>query len=345
MAFGRSDPDALVAAFASSDFSHDEAAWQASVEEDRAPDELAIPAMDSDGNYSAPALVRILNAYDAYLQDRSQRRNLKLVIDSAREGVEKLLQTMDLCLEEGLDDPHNPIHQAARAGFDEFLQGLAALQESLERRDSDLAESALDHLQQGTNRIMDAFAFFQKLRNVLFTVRCPACDAEVQRGTPRCSACQAPIPQHQDLSEGRVVAVNEEGVPQPQVAPPALTTPNYQRLDLAIQSWRRGETDDDALWGDVTAVEANMSGHRQVNKNEMEDLEGLTEEEQALTVRLLGAIDTALQGSLEALSEMKLYWDDRDSGHLNQGLALLGPPTQRMIEAFLALQSITVEEE
>jgi len=64
-----------------------------------------------------------------------------------------------------------------------------------------------------------------------------------------------------------------------------------------------------------------------------------------VTLRLLGLIDVALEGSLKALEEMKLYWDDRDSDHLDKGMAMMGPPTQQMIEAFLALQSITVEED
>ncbi|MBT9585686.1 hypothetical protein IV102_20260 [bacterium] len=345
MAFGRSDPNALVAAFASSDFSHDDAAWQAAVEEDRPPDELDIPEMDPDGNYTAPVFERVIRAYRSYLEDKSQRRNLKQVLDSAREGVEKLLNTMDLCLEEGLDDPNNPIHQAARAGFEQFIQGLDDLQDSVEQRNNDLAEAALEHLQQSTNRIMDAFGFFQKLRNVMMTVHCPACDAENRRGNAKCSACQAPIPQQESLNEGRVVAVNAEGVLQTETPPAPLTTPNYMRLDQAIHNWRQGALDDAGLWNDVAAVEANMSGHRSVNQAELEDLEGLTEEEQAITVRVLGSIDVALDGSLQALAEMKRFWEDGDSDHLDKGMAMLGPPTQKMIEAFLALQSISVEDE
>jgi hypothetical protein len=345
VAFGRSDPNALVAAFASSDFSHDDEAWQAAVDEDRPPDELDIPEMDADGNYQAPVLRRVMDAYQSYLADPGMRPNLKQVLESTQKGVEQLLNTMDLCLEEGLDDPHNPIHQAARAGFEEFLQGLGGLQEWLRQRNHDLAPSALEHLQQGANRIMDAFAFFQKLRNVLMTIHCPACDAENRRGTVKCSACQAPIPQLETLSQGRVVAVNAEGVPVAEPTPTPLTTPNYQRLDQAIQNWRQGSLSDDALWQDVTAVESNMAGHRKVNQAEMEDLEGLTDEEQAITARVLGSIDAALDGSLLALAEMKLYWEDGDGDHLTQGMAMLGQPTQKMIEAFLALQSITVEDE
>lgn len=345
MAFGRSDPDALVAAFASSDFSGDDAAWQDAVEQDRPPDELAIPEPDVDGNYTSPVLDKVIEAYEDYLRDKSKRRELKLVLQKSREGVEKLLHTMDLCLEEGLDDPNNPIHQAARAGFEEFIQGLDDLEASVEQRDSKLAQAALDLLQQGTNRIMDAFAFFQKLRNVVMTVRCPNCEAENRRGTVKCTACQAPIPQQETLSQGRVVAVNAEGVPQAEAAPAPLTTPNYQRLEQALQKWRQSELNDEGLLADISAVEANMTGHRRVNQAEMEDLEGLTEEEQEITLRLLGSIDIALDGSLQALTEMKLYWEDGDSDHLVKGMAMMGPPTQKMIEAFLALQSITVEEE
>lgn len=345
MAFGRSDPNALVAAFASSDFSGDEAAWQEAVEQESPPDELAIPEMDADGNYTSPVLERVLQAYDAYLQDKSQRRSLNQVLESTQAGLEKLLNTMDLCIEEGLDEPTNPIHQAARAGFEEFLQGLDLLQQSVEQRKGDLAESAFDLLQQATNRLMDAYAFFQKLRNTLMTVYCPACGAENRRGSPKCGACQTAIPQQETLSEGRLVAENAEGVLQSEAAPPPLTTPNYQRIEVALERWQRQELDDDGLWAEISGVETNMLGHRKVNKAEMDDLEGLTEEEQEVTLRLLGGIDVALEGSLAALADMKLYWDDGNPDHLTRGMAALGPPTQKMIECFLALQSINVEEE
>jgi hypothetical protein len=78
-----------------------------------------------------------------------------------------------------------------------------------------------------------------------------------------------------------------------------------------------------------------------VNQAEMEDLEGLTEEEQELTTRLLGGIDSALQGSLQAIATMKRYWSDRQRQHVLQGLQQLLDPTQRMIEAFMALQAVT----
>ncbi len=345
MAFGRSDPDALVAAFASSDFSHDESAWAEAVEQDRAPGEFDVPEIDADGNYNSPVLTRVLDGYAAYLEDRSQRRAFTSTLDSVRTHIERLLNMMDVCLQEGLDDPNNPIHQAARAGFEDFLTGLDELQESLEKRDQKLAEGAFEMLRLGTNRIMDAFAFFQKLRNVVMTLNCPQCEAENRKGDTKCQACGVTLPQFETVEEGRVLAENAEGVLRQEPATPALTTPNYQKLELAFHRWRQNEMDDSALWNEIVQVETNMNGHLQVNRAEMEDTEGLTEQEQEVTLRLLGLIDLALEGSLKALDEMKLYWENKDLDHLDKGMAMMGPPTQQMIEAFLALQSITIEED
>lgn len=345
MAFGRSDPDALVAAFASSDFSHDDTAWNEAVEQDKAPGEFDIPEIDAEGNYNSPVLTRVLDGYAAYLEDRSQRRAFTNTLDSVRTQVERLLNTMDVCLQEGLDDPNNPIHQAARAGFEDFLTGLDELQDSIEQRDQKLANGAFEMLRLGTNRIMDAYAFFQKLRNVVMTLNCPQCEAENRKGDTKCSACGVTLPQFEAVEEGRVLAENAEGVLRQETPTPALTTPNYQKLELALHRWRQNELDDTALWDEIAQVETNMNGHRQVNQSEMEDTEGLTEQEQEVTLRLLGLIDVALEGSLKALDEMKLFWEDKDMDHLDRGMAMMGPPTQQMIEAFLALQSITVEEE
>ncbi len=345
MAFGRSDPDALVAAFASSDFSHDDSAWNEAVAQDKAPGEYDIPEIDADGNYNSPVLTRVMDAYTAYLEDRGQRRVFTTLLGETRTKVEQLLNTMDVCLQEGLDDPNNPIHQAARAGFEDFLTGLDELQDSVEQRDSKLAEGAFEMLRLGTNRIMDAYAFFQKLRNVVMTLNCPQCEAENRKGDTKCHACGVTLPQFETVSEGRVLAENAEGVPRQESATPALTTPNYQKLELALQRWRQNEIDDPALLAEINQVETNMNGHRGVNQNEMDDTEGLTDQEQEVTLRLLGLIDVALEGSLNALAEMKLYWEDKDSDHLDKGMAMMGPPTQQMIEAFLALQSITVEED
>ncbi|MBX3166127.1 MAG: hypothetical protein KF760_01900 [Candidatus Eremiobacteraeota bacterium] len=345
MAFGRSDPDALVAAFASSDFSHDDTAWNEAVEQDKAPGEFDVPEIDADGNYNSPVLTRVLDGYAAYLEDRSQRRAFTSTLDNVRTQVERLLNTMDACLQEGLDDPNNPIHQAARAGFEDFLTGLDELQDSVEQRDPKLADGAFEMLRLGTNRIMDAYAFFQKLRNVVMTLNCPQCEAENRKGDTKCHACGVTLPQFETVEEGRVLAENAEGVLRQEPSTPALTTPNYQKLELALHRWRQNEIDDSALWNEISQVETNMNGHRQVNQSEMEDTEGLTEQEQEITLRLLGLIDVALDGSLKALDEMKLYWEDRDMDHLDKGMAMMGPPTQQMIEAFLALQSITVEED
>lgn len=345
VAFGRSDPDALVAAFASSDFSHDDEAWNTAVEQDKAPGEFDIPEIDADGNYNSPVLTRVLDAYAAYQEDRGQRRAFTTLLEETRANLERLLNTMDVCLQEGLDDPNNPIHQAARAGFEDFLTGLDELQDSIEQRNTRLAAGAIEMLRLGTNRIMDAYAFFQKLRNVVMTLNCPQCEAENRKGDIKCHACGQTLPQFETPGEGRVLAENAEGVLQQEVVAPALTTPNYQKLELALHQWRQNELEDDALRDEIAQVETNMNGHRQVNKNEMEDTEGLTDQEQEVTLRLLGMIDVALEGSLAALEEMKLYWEDKDMDHLDRGMAMMGPPTQQMIEAFLALQSITVEED
>jgi len=345
VAYGRSDPDALVAAFASSDFSHDDAAWEEAVAQEKPPGEYDIPDIDADGNYNSPVLTRVLEGYQAYLEDRGQRRSFIVLLDSTRSNLERLLQTMDVCLQEGLDDPNNPIHQAARAGFDDFLTGLDELQDSIEQRDLKLADGAFEMLRLGTNRIMDAYAFFQKLRNVVMTLNCPQCEAENRKGDVKCQACGLTLPQFETVSQGRVLAENAEGVPGHENSLPALTTPNYQKLEVAISRWRQNELNDSALWDEIAQVEVNMTGHRQVNQSEMEDTEGLTQQEQEVTLRLLGLIDEALEGSLQALAEMKNYWEDKDMAHLDQGMAMMGPPTQQMIEAFLALQSITVEEE
>jgi hypothetical protein len=345
VAYGRSDPDALVAAFASSDFSHDEDAWNAAVEQDKPPGEFDIPEIDEDGNYNSPVLARVLDGYAAYLQDKSQRKSFLALLDKTRANLERLLNTLDMCIQEGLDDPNNPIHQAARAGFEDFLTGLDELQDSVEQRDPKLADGAFEMLRLGTNRIMDAFAFFQKLRNVVMTLNCPQCEAENRKGDVKCHACGQTLPQFESAGEGRVLAENTEGVLGQEAAQPALTTPNYQKLETALHRWRQNEINDDALWAEIAQVEANMNGHRQVNKSEMEDTEGLTEQEQEVTLRLLGLIDVALEGSLKSLDEMKLFWEDKDMDHLDKGMAMMGPPTQQMIEAFLALQSITVEEE
>ena len=208
-----------------------------------------------------------------------------------------------------------------------------------------LANGAFEMLRLGTNRIMDAYAFFQKLRNVVMTLSCPQCETENRKGDAKCRACGLTLPQFETPGPGRVLAENAEGVPGQENTTPALTTPNYQKLEVAISRWRQNELDDSALWNEIAQVEVNMTGHRQVNQSEMEDTEGLTEQEQELTLRLLGLIDGALEGSLQALEEMKVYWEDKDMDHLERGMVMMGPPTQQMIEAFLALQSITVEEE
>lgn len=242
--------------------------------------------MGEDGNYTCPWLESILDAYEAYLRDKSTCPTLIEELDQTFQRVEHLYDDLQDLIDPA--DPAAPLLHSATEGLQEFLAGLAQLKKSIQPPNARLAQRALERLQQATNKVMDAHAFYQQ--------------------------------------------------PPPQVP---LTTPNYQRLDLAIRQWNEGEVDDELLKLEIEAVEAKMLGHLRVNQAEMEDLEGLTEEEQELTTRLLGAIDSALQGSLQAIATMKRYWDDRQRQHVLQGLQQLLDPTQRMIEAFMALQAVT----
>ncbi len=164
-------------------------------------------------------------------------------------------------------------------------------------------------------------------------------------GQPGGEAAQAALSALQNSTNALLKLCPLDVEPSEEEPGPPLTTPNYQRLERATLGWNLGQMSDDELRAELDQVERNMHGHAQVNRQEMEDLEGLTEEEQELTLRLLGAIEAALQGSLAALAEMKLYWQDGQRSHVNRGMGLLGPPTQRMIEAFLALQTVTLEED
>jgi hypothetical protein len=334
----RLDPTALVAAFAASDFSHDHRQLV-----DTAVEDVPAPLMDAHGNYSSPALARVIQAYDAYLEDTDRRGDFDLVLGQVAAGLQRLLQELDLWMEANDEQAGSSVQHSALDGLRAFLGGLEGLRQAADEFDEDAGEDAVDALQDGNNRIMDAFAFLLKRRLASTTQPCPACQADNPRSATQCAGCNLVLSGHETRPPAGIEAESLREVVRPTIPRP-LTTPNYQRLEKAVTLWQAGELSNEQLRAELDGVHANMRGHREANRAELEDLEGLTEEEQEVTLRILGAIDEALQGSLAALEQMLRFWDDDDADHLHSGMAELGPPTQRMIEAFLAMQSVNTEE-
>lgn len=157
------------------------------------------------------------------------------------------------------------------------------------------------------------------------------------------------LPRHLDdlrsVTAGVLTAIAPIQAEPTRLFRPTLTTPNYLKIELDLARFHSGEIQAEELRETLRSIQANMAGHLQANREEMEDLEGLTEAEQEFSQACLGDIDQALENSLRALERMQQFWVDENPAHLEAGLELLGPPTQQLIEAFLAMQQAMAVED
>ncbi len=340
MAFNRPDADSLVAAFASSDFSSDSESWSSAVAADRPPDELQIPEPDEDGNYSTPALIAVYDALDEFDAGNMKESEILRLFDRIQKTVDDMLVVMDVCVQEGIDDPSNPINEAIAAAFEEHLDALDLLRGATTNKDMAKRGKALTALHAATNRLVDAYAFFQRLRNAASVVYCPNCSNENKFGQSQCSRCKTTLPVGDNLTlQGRLLAEASDGVLHSESAF-FIKTPNYERIETAYTQWKANAISKSELRSELEAVEQNMATHREFNRSERQDLDDLDAEELQMMTKFLNAVDDAIEANLAAINRMKLYYENSDQLNLQQGFDMLALATTKMVEAYLAQEAM-----
>ncbi len=349
MAFNRPDAESLVAAFASSDFSSDSESWNSAVEADRPPDEMQIPEPDEDGNYSTPALIAVYDALDEFDAGTLKEAELMKLFDRIQKTIDDMLVVMDVCVQEGIDDGSNPINEAIATAFEEHLDALDLLRGASTNKDLAKRGRALTALHTATNRLVDAYAFFQRLRNAASVVYCPNCSSENAYGQSLCSNCKATLPIVENVAgQRRLLAEASDGVIHSESAF-FIKTPNYERIENAYTQWKANAIGKAELKAELEAVEQNMATHRDFNQSERQDLDDLDPEELQMMTKFLNAVDDAIEANLAAISRMKLYFENSDQLNLSQGFDMLALATTKMVEAYLAqeamMQHAEAEEE
>lgn len=340
MAYNRPDAESLVAAFASSDFSRDERAWNDAVAEDRGPDDLQIPEPDEDGNYSNSALDAIMDAMAAHEKGEMSDKEFLALLDRIQVAINDTLAVMDAFIQDGLDDARNPINESLQAGFEEHAEAVDFIRDGIKKKDNRTRSKGLLMVQQATNRIMDAYAFYQRLRNAVTVVFCPQCSAENKLGSDKCGSCHTALPNVvRETAPGRLLAEAADGVLRTE-STHFIKTPNYERIEQAYQRWRERDITDEQFKAELEAVEANMVTHREYNNSEREDLDDLEADERALMIKFLDAVDDAIESNLQALNRMKLYFESHDPQPLAQGFDMLAVATTKMVEAYLAQEAM-----
>ncbi len=338
MDFDRPDTDAMMAAFMSSDFSRDEKTWNEEVDKARAVDDSYVPEPDADGNYTTPVLERLRDSWQDYRDGKLDDEQMQALLDRCLDNLDNMLLVMKQCVQEGLDDPSNPITVSIKTGFYEHREAVQLMKQFFDANNRKAIEDGLRAAQVATNRLMDAFAFFQRLRAAVAHVHCPHCEVENHKSSTKCVECGQPLPGLPDQPEPRLLAVAADGVSSDENA--AVTTPNFQRITEALARWGVHEMEDDELLAEIEDIEASMRAHKDANDSERRDMEGVTGEELKVMQTLLDGTDKALKANLEALDKMKLYWQDLDPEHIRIGFDMLGKATAQMLEAYQLSQAV-----
>jgi len=341
--FDRPDTDAMLAAFMDSDFTRDEKAWNEEVDKARSVDDSYIPEPDEHGNYTTPVLERLRDSWADYKAGKLDDEQMQAVLDRCLDSIDNMLVVMQQCVQEGLDDPTNPITVSIRTGFYEHREAVQLMKQFFEADNRNAIEEGLAAAQRATNRLMDAFAFFQRLRAAVTHVTCPHCEMENHKSSTKCQECGNPLPGLPDPPEARLLAVAAEGVAADENA--AVTTPNFQRIADALALWGVHEMEDDALLAEIETVEASMRAHKEANDLDRKDLDGVSGDELKVMQAMVDGVDKALKANLEALEKMKLYWQDGDPEHIRAGFEKLGQATTLMLEAYQFSQTVVTKVE
>jgi hypothetical protein len=331
------DASSLVAAFASADFSRNESDWNQAVARTRGAGDLSIPEPDDQGNYDSAVLRALASGWHQFRSGDVSEVQFLGLLGRAHSRVDTMFKVQQQCVDEGLDDPENPITQALLTSLRRHREVFDKLSVAAELRDERLGGEALTDLQQVTNEMVKAYAWFQHLRAEVLRMPCPSCGAETRRDARKCAHC-GQILQALPETQTRLLAIASEGTVAP--APAPVSTPNYLRIDQAFTLWQQQQIDDRSLAAEIELVSGNMLAHRKANADERQELAGLIPEEQGQMEWLLDAIDRALERNLEALRMMELYFTTGNSDHLRAGFERLGPATQELVQAYMVSQTL-----
>lgn len=283
-------------------------------------------------------LERLRDSWQDYRDGKLDDEQMQALLDRCLDNIDNMLVVMQQCVQEGLDDPTNPITVSIRTGFYEHREAVQLMKQFFEADNRNAIEQGLAAAQNATNRLMDAFAFFQRLRAATAHAACPHCSAENHKSSTKCQECGNALPGLPEQPAQRLLAVAAEGVAADQNA--AVTTPNFQRIADALAQWGVHEMEDDALLAEIEGVEASMLAHKEANDGERRDMEGVTGEELKVMQTVLDGVDKALKANLEALDRMKLYWQDGNPENIRAGFEMLGHATTLMLEAYQVSQAV-----
>jgi hypothetical protein len=330
------DTSSLVAAFASSDFSPNDAEWGQAVARERGSDDLSVPEPDEEGNYDSSIFRAVSSAWQQLCAGAIEDEQFLGLLQKGYQRVETMLRVQQNCVSEGIDDSNNPITQALLVGLNEHRDVFDRFSVAVELRDQHLGYEALADLQHATNHVVQTYAWFQRLRTEAMQMQCPSCGTQTRRDARKCPSCGLSL-QALPAAQPRLLAVASEGTLKPL---PTVTTPNYQRIERALSSWQKQELQDSALHVEISVVVQNMQAHRRANQAERRELADLSEEEQSVLLGLLDAIDEALQMNLDALQTMEQYFRTGESDDLRDGFDRLGPATAQVVQAYVASQTL-----
>lgn len=341
MAFSeRPDTDTMLEALFTSDFTRDEDSWNEQVEADR-PGAIVIPEPDEEGNFETPASRSINAAWDAFAEDRVDAEQMTEFLDTVGKAIDTQLAFMDQMVAAGEEDPDNPIHQWIYGGFSKQREALDKMKRFFTEGDEAVVEAGLDEFQDGTNQMMQGYAEFQKLRLEAMRISCPKCGADALRGDPKCPSCGTALPQP-ELPESQMTIISDDGL-QTTIQEEGLSTPNFEKMDIAVDAWRHDELDKAGLQAVHTEVKGNFDAHLADVKKERQRLNELSAQEQEIMVGLLNGTEEALNKSLAAMEKIGIFFETDDPIHLDRGLDQLWEATKLIIRAYQAHEQIVAK--
>lgn len=278
------------------------------------PDPSLIPPPDSRGNVETPLLGRLRGAWQRFFGGSAEASEVRAALQEARVELEGRLEMLAQSVQQGVDQADDPVHREIEEAFSEQLGAVGQMEGALdEGADEPDVAAALTRVQDATNRMAAVFRRFEDKVEESRSFCCPHCTERCTVGDRRCPHCGAMLPMvHAQLSSTTWSHLSADGaIP----LPGRMTTPNFDRIEQALEMWQSGAASDAEFTDQIDYVAGRFLNHRASVRKDRDDALNMRHvplEEKAPYVSLLDQIEAALEDGLMALSQMR---DGLGAGH------------------------------
>lgn len=211
-------------------------------------------------------------------------------------------------------------------GIDSIEEFFEVVEEDSEKiRDEEtlkLLQDGLDDIQKSSNDIYKSQMALQEEMDRLYSppkVLCPRCSHEVQPGSKFCPECRAVLPKMQ-MERTSSMDISDQVPQMPSLQEQVMVPPNVKKVYDAAWAVVKGNMKNDEFEKTLDWFVGNIKEHEPKMHELLTPPKNMTPEEEKFFEGVVNTVKEGVSSCLEGIEEMRLYLDDNDKIHLENGL-------------------------